>query len=40
MWTVMNGAMVYVPKVAHVRSALGIGYVVDVLTLMERAGVK
>lgn len=35
MWTIKNGAAVYVPVVAQ-RSALGYGHVADVVTLIQR----
>jgi hypothetical protein len=36
MWTVRCGKLAYVPATRIQRSALGVGYVPDVVTLMER----
>jgi hypothetical protein len=36
MWTVVAGRLVYEPRTQHIRSALGVGFVPDVVTLMQR----
>ena len=40
MWTVENGRVVYRPNISKQRSALGAGYVQDVVTLIEQEGAK